>query len=108
MSRFSHLVGAPQVSPMMPGQYTRTAEYGWQAAAGSASAAAATENAADIQVQVESQHQAPAPSPEAESPLVVSGSGVGSNGNTASNSTNHVGTAPEQPGRIAKKRSRPF
>ena len=88
----------------MPGDDIHVADAGWLAAAGSASADAATDNAADIQVPVHSQHVG----------LNV-GTGENSNGVASTNLSDappnlstRVEKAPEQPGRIAKTRSRPF
>ena len=78
------------------------------AAAGAGAAVrAATDNAAEMHVNTQGLQVVPTPIPEPESHFVSSGQVEVGHGN-ASGSSNYVGTAPEQLGRIAKKRSRPF
>ena len=102
MARFSHLVAQPQATPLVPGNGTHPADAGWLAAAGFAAADAATENAADISIHVNCRRDGSPDGPDhpdREAPAPVSEPPVLSNRGQM---------APEQPGRSAKTRSRPF
>ena len=105
MARFSHLVAKPKATPLLPGENIHDADAGWLATAGSASADAAVGNAADIGIHTHSRQEGAKVSPEnadgdviapvSDPPVVPAFSVCGTK-------------APEQPGRNAKTRSRPF
>ena len=101
-ARFGHLIAQPQASPLMLGNSIHVADAGWLAATGSASADAATVNAADISNHSHSQGAESSVGPVSNDRDVLT---IASENQVFSTRGQK---APEQPGRSAKTRSRPF